>query len=263
MKKPDRNRQCSCGSGKKYKRCCGVVGSVPALGEGVWQRAIATRERAHKQLLELALQVYETDDLDCAWIAFGEPPTPFSHLDLFNPWVYFHHDYGDGSLARQLLSANRPADADVREYLAAGLATPLSLFEVVELVGGPRLRVRDMLRGGELVVFEDAETSAADAPDLLNRVLLARIVRLNGLHLFDGRAPYTLEPREVAEILAQLAASELLVSGRKVGQLGFDDLQLLELELLEAVFSRLRRTMEAAVAHYAQAFEFTAASGQN
>ena len=91
-----RNDLCHCGSGKKYKHCCMVTGTIGtnASADLVWRKLRGLLEGYGQRMLRFIDHAYGPSALDEAWeefvvghdIEFDEKsPT----LQLFMPW-FFH-----------------------------------------------------------------------------------------------------------------------------------------------------------------------------
>lgn len=95
-------------------------------------------------------------------------------------------------------------DRDDREYLEATRRGFTSIFEVVDVVRGERMRLRDLLGGDEIDVLERAGTM--NLPTRI--VVFARLVRYRGIWLMDGMMPHPVGPELrdaiVARVLARL-----------------------------------------------------------
>jgi len=91
MSKPKRNDPCPCGSGKKYKKCCGAS-NVVELSPVLYDREL---ENLHEMLLEFAFVNYEEDMKNI----YSEYPIPdiYFNEDLIDtymgglmPWIILH-----------------------------------------------------------------------------------------------------------------------------------------------------------------------------
>src|SRR5690625_3911975 len=91
LSKPKRNDPCPCGSGKKYKKCCGAS-NVVELSPALYDREL---ENLHEQLLEFAVVNYE-EDMNNIYSEYPIPDIYFNEdlIDTYMggllPWVILH-----------------------------------------------------------------------------------------------------------------------------------------------------------------------------
>jgi hypothetical protein len=171
-----RNAPCPCGSGKKYKRCCGKDAPSQWAGDSVWHRLRAAEGRLVPEILEWALTRYGSDILSVAWEHFvfgddeeeedGELPREHPEFGgLFVPWSLFTwtayagegwpEDWPRTPLGLAYLDARGDRlDALERRFLEAVCARPYSFHQVLSVEPGCSLRLRDLLTGEEWQVSE-------------------------------------------------------------------------------------------------------------
>jgi hypothetical protein len=74
MISPERNAPCPCGSGKKYKHCCG--GSTMRIPSEIYDRLRRLDGEASEYMMRLAKRMYGKEGLAAAWSDFhGSPST--------------------------------------------------------------------------------------------------------------------------------------------------------------------------------------------
>jgi hypothetical protein len=158
MAKIGRNEPCPCGSGKKYKRCCLTKG-FPALGFTPEDRQIALGmlesfvEKEVGQEDDAAYDLFydqwhlRLDELDPAWIELSEA--------VYDMWFFLDYRIsGDTLVVDLLLDRNPQLDSGVLQYLKLLRETALHLYEVVDLLPGESLTLRDVLSGAKVKVRE-------------------------------------------------------------------------------------------------------------
>ena len=87
-----RNEPCPCGSGKKYKRCCGAPKTDPLeLAAGAVR---AAQDSAETKVVRLLRHDFGDDAFDAAWDEFDLTegcldPERDDEVDLFIPWALY------------------------------------------------------------------------------------------------------------------------------------------------------------------------------
>ncbi len=198
MSKTGRNDPCSCGSGKKYKKCCLQNEHV------ITGREESIKKRLNKELIQLfeklATKDIVEDALDEFWGNF-EPSTHLSGEALkmseqnFIEWIV--HDWVDIDTGKLLIDlyieASRVLPLAERNVLDMMKSSVLSLFEVQEVFPDKGLLLKDLLLGGEHDVREKAATASLRKWD----IFAARIHEVDGQQIMSGAVyPYPLSMKE-------------------------------------------------------------------
>lgn len=208
-----RNDICDCGSGKKYKKCCGGVSAPVAEPDSNVSRANAVK-RADQTLDDHLLRFakkhggagwlaraiseylgYEDADADSDLIE-GE-------LQLVIPWVLYHYHsaVGDVPMAHQMREAQGARlSPELRQLLDAQLQAWLSVWEVLAVRPGVGMTLKDLLTGEQRFVYEVSGTKGLVARD----ALLARVVDCNGVSFMAGLYPRVLPPNEADLVVRDL-----------------------------------------------------------
>ncbi|WP_437692883.1 SEC-C metal-binding domain-containing protein [Sorangium sp. So ce176] len=169
MRKVGRNEPCPCGSGRKHKKCC--------LGNG----GGAPYTRADRQAaLQRVLLSAHPDDIDDARRRFLGKHAPLLDrwrddvvLEMaevaFQFWLIFDVDaFREGvTLAEEILQDHHDLGHGERRYLEMGRASSMRLYEVVHVVPGAGVTLRDVLHGGEVRVRERSASRALHTWDLV------------------------------------------------------------------------------------------------
>ncbi len=210
-----RNRPCPCGSGKKYKLCCGV--------EELRQRDSSARERLRAPRTERDLRAYlvrellgfardnlSEMELAGAWRQFLDPETDLDDVSAeagrdfadmvdmaFNEWLL--HDYVtlDGPTLIDLY-VDRHGDImpeRSRAHLERSARTVLSVYEVARVDPGRGLELNDLFRGGTHHVVERSASK--------RDVLIVRLIELDGQLALSG-AILPLPRQEVSDFLERV-----------------------------------------------------------
>jgi len=211
-----RNDPCFCGSGKKYKNCCLVAGSIAANAPAdlVWRKLRGALEGIGARMLRFIEQAYGPSALDEAWDEFVceydiefHPESPV--LQLFMPWFYHFWSpdvgtevrdealHGVAPTAAFLARHGAHLDPMLRRYLESCLLTPLSFFEVLKTVPGERLLLRDILTGAEHDVTERGASRSMQRGD----ILFGQLVCIDRLTMLEASSGFTISPREKAAIV--------------------------------------------------------------
>src|SRR6185503_10375678 len=106
MAKNRRNELCPCGSGKKYKRCCGERSSlIPAAPWGddlEWLKIRRTEGELVSEILEFAVKTYGRYLIDESFDAFylrGDVnPEDINFENFFVPWLVFNWVHEDAKI---------------------------------------------------------------------------------------------------------------------------------------------------------------------
>lgn len=197
-----RNDPCPCGSGKKYKHCCGKP-AVPAATaaeshEGAVERAVAWLAQHHRKAFAAALQnameeaVFENfDDQDEARDAMaGLDEALWQNLQInMVEWLLAEGDIlvkGETRRVAELLLGPRgPLLATgQRAWLEQLARRPLRLYDVTDVVPGVGVTVCDALDIDQppLVVDERAGSQSMHAGMQIG----ARVMEVGGRHQFSG-----------------------------------------------------------------------------
>jgi hypothetical protein len=237
-----RNEPCPCGSGKKYKRCCGAP-RVDALEmAAAWRAAQDAVEPKvlrfiDREFGDLALQRAVSD----FGLAHAGASADDAESQLFFPW--FLYDWRRDALApkqsdpvgdtippaRRYLAehGDRLADRE-RRFVDVTSLTPTSFHEVLGAEHGRSLRLRDVLLGTEVTAFERSGSGMLREGD----ITFARVVAFEDVALIVGCGELVLPPIEKGIIL-DLRAS-LRKSFRTVSP---DLLRRIEPQLRELYFT--------------------------
>ncbi len=194
-----RNEPCPCGSGKKYKRCCLRKDQEPRPSD----RATAIHGMDRKLTAQLVDLV--ADEFSPQWILDSEnrleAPSGIEGVDFlpwFSQWL-LHDDEVDGERVVDLFLTARGhgVTAREREWLQAQSRAWPDLWDVLEVRKDEGLRVRSLETGEERFVHERAATASLTD----RQVLLARLVDYDGLSVFAGIWPQTLDQRTARAVL--------------------------------------------------------------
>ncbi len=203
-----RNDPCPCGSGKKYKRCCGFRQEAVSLDAARFHRLDG---RLVDRLFEFAAAVVTAAGRKRSWSRFRVAPRfgvePDREAHFYRKWVLYdwRPEARDLRKSSRLRGGVPPARAflerhgdelppEERRILELQLAAPFSFYEVREVEPGRRLRLRDVLRddGTILEVEERAASRTLGGGD----VLFARLVPWGPRHVIAATGEIPIPPRE-------------------------------------------------------------------
>ena len=196
-----RNDPCPCGSGKKYKNCCGVAAK---------QNSPLQYERVRRydgESTEL-ITAYATERYGKEWVGDAYAEYTFSQSftsgisdadDLLERW--FVYDWCPDRiqpLAGKFLSESKKRlDADLARFIESTLQSPYSFYQILEVERGTGLTLRDILRKREIRVRERAASQTVEP----NHILYARVVEFGGLYFFMGTGSQPLTPPYLDSLL--------------------------------------------------------------
>lgn len=211
--KVGRNDPCPCGSGKKFKKCCGREGGVAEAeaddGAGAVRRSIDWLAVRHGEAMRDALHDMLTDGLD------EEDEDALADLEggvwqtiqanaleclLAEGWIWG----GDKDLrvsALLLGPSGPPLAAGQRRWIGQLATSPLRLYDITEVVPGVRMTLCDALDpdAAPVVVAEKSGSRAAR----VGMKLAARIVAVGDRHELSG-AVYPFSALYVPALVAEL-----------------------------------------------------------
>jgi SEC-C motif len=185
-KEPGRNAACPCGSGKKYKKCCGArVEPAAVAPETPAEVLLLFQRREHRltgEIIERArkshLKAIRRLDDEC-----GEDPFGFS-ATFTRALIAYDLALGRDGRAVELRLADPslpPQDRALCQLLASGWP---ALCEVLTTHGDSTATLRDLETGATFDCFEPAKDDPLEA----GRIVHARFFRLGErivLHAFD------------------------------------------------------------------------------
>jgi hypothetical protein len=221
-----RNDPCPCGSGKKYKHCCGqpaAPAAAPADSpEGAVALAMAWLAQHHRKGFATALQTVmddavleifddDEDEARAAVAGLDQALWQAIHINL-TEWLLAEGDMRvlgqQQSVADLLLGPRGPLlSGGQRAWLEQLARRPLRLYDVTEVVPGVGLTVCDALATDQppMVVDERTGSKALQAGMQIG----ARVMEVGERHQFSGAVyPFTTwGGREVQAELRALAAA--------------------------------------------------------
>ncbi len=160
MTRTSRNAPCPCGSGRKFKRCCGAAGAAQdprALPHTPRDRAAAL------EALEFFIaELWEEEAFDFFWGCYldreEELPEELREAsnEVLDVWFAFDYEVDEGGLVVDELLAQAPLERGQRSFLEAMRASSMRLYEVLETTAGTSIRLRDLVEGDEVTVTERA-----------------------------------------------------------------------------------------------------------
>jgi len=241
-----RNEPCPCGSGKKYKRCCGAPKSDPLeLAAG---RVRDAQGSAESKVARFVRDEFGADGFKAAWDEFDLTEGRLDRerddeVNLFFPWVFYDWEPWDqdrhdrrpsevrvtpaGMCAAGRGPALTPAESD---FLMAVVATPTSFHDVIATEPGRTTTLRDVFLDTEFTVFEKLGSTGIRPGD----ILYGRVVEFDGVALVVGAGQLIIPPRHKGVVLdAKLALK------RRPGKLTTEKL-CREEPLLRSVYLELR-----------------------
>jgi hypothetical protein len=195
-----RNDPCPCGSGKKYKVCCGKPAAPPPATshKGAVERALGWLVQHHRKAFAAALQeaiddaVFEAfDDEDEARAAMeGIDAELWEQIQLnLTEWLMAEGDIlvkGEHKRVSELLLGPRGPLLSVgqRAWLEQLATRPLRLYDVTEVVPGVGLTLCDALDAG-LPPCQVIERAGSESLRV-GMKLGARMMEVDGQHQLSG-----------------------------------------------------------------------------
>ena len=230
---PGRNEPCPCGSGRKYKHCCGAPEAAPSESpeDLQWRRLRRAIEPLPVELLRFTGEYFGPAGMAEAWDEFtGWEDVPFvahsPHIPVFMPW-FFHNwtpDLPDTEVrmeARAEVTAaqayvarkGRRLDPLARRYLEACAGALFSFYDVSACEPGRGFTLRDIFSAEECRITERSASRSVRTGD----VLFAKIARLEDLAVMEACSSVIIPPdrkwpilelrKHIREAEAQLPSS--------------------------------------------------------
>ncbi len=226
LPKVGRNDPCPCGSGKKFKKCCGKEANEPAAEEGKdggVGKAIAWLTSRHAKAVKTSIAAMLNDDLD------KEEQAKLQDLDEYD-WQSVQINamewlLAEGSIAVKgaqrnvadlLLGPGGPVfTPHQRSWLEQLRRQPLRLYDITEVLPGVGMRLCDALdtEAAPVMVYEKSGSEHAQIGDLIG----VRIMEVDGHHEISGAA-YPFSRLMNASLLAELhaAVEDAAVQGERL-----------------------------------------------
>ena len=206
MPRPGRNQSCPCGSGRKYKQCCGGAQTRPVAYTSEDRESALAKLTALLNSVELDAE-HDAADEDW-WGDLGGPPDDLDPAldpmieDAYEGWFAFDRSLADGRRpAEQLLAEDPSITRGERAWLEAGLASSMELYEVVGVVPGASLTLRHALSRLQVQVAERTGSRTLRKWD----VLAARVFQAGPNRAEFDRGLYALPRHDLSRISDQLA----------------------------------------------------------
>jgi SEC-C motif len=208
---PGRNDACPCGSGRKYKKCCGnpmkLAAARPALAPS--EIIAGKRDLLHAAILRFANRRGGPEWMQHAMDTYVDEwydELPRDEIQTMLPWALFHwpEEVSGLSMAEMLRESDtRRLDPDLLTLLNAEIAAHYSIWEVTETTPGVGIQMKDRLTGVERFV---SDTKASCDVRVLESVL-GRIVDYDGVFTFSGMFPVTLPPFPAEAVVSEMKRS--------------------------------------------------------
>jgi hypothetical protein len=215
--KTGRNESCPCGSGKKYKVCCGAAPESEAPQILAWRRLSGVARNYAPKLLSFIEESHGPGAILEAWEEFtlwsDEPFDPQSpHVTLFYPWLF--HAWrpltGETEVEARCLHSIPPSQAYLiarakstdpllYRYLSACLDSPFGFFEVVSVDPGRGMQMREILTETPCSVLEHSASKSLQPGD----TVYGMVVECDGVVMLEASAPFAIPVRLKPRILEE------------------------------------------------------------
>lgn len=247
MSPPKRNAPCSCGSGKKYKYCCGrATITTPAA---TYDRLRRLDGEASNQILLRAKRLFGEEGLASAMAAFrpgrekelneNDPDFEFFFRWFQYDWVPEHGEQPPEALLRE---RDERIDPDVFRLIDKTLDAPYSFLQVTDRRPGEMFFARDIFRDREFQIIERTASKTIEP----GSIIYARVVEMDGTCFMMGNGPQVI-PAEFMADLVDLREQLLEEQGSASPAMTDDvlstyeeDMRLTYFDLIEAATRRLQ-----------------------
>jgi len=205
---PGRNDPCHCGSGKKYKKC--------HLGR---DQEEAGPDRFHAMDHDLLSEMsrFGAKQFGTKWVPQDlRAVAPGDALHLVLQWAAYELPVEGRTLIDRFVERYELGPQE-RDWLAAQRRAWLSIWEVVSVVAGKEITMRDLLTGQTRTVLERQASLTLVARD----AVLGRVVDHQGLSLLCGMYARSLPPFDAALVVRDVRGK----LRKKTGDLPVDRLR--------------------------------------
>ena len=207
MMHPGRNDPCSCGSGQKYKKCCGLKHSAVSSSSDILIDEIrrSARKLDERMLRWSRLRLGEkwlTDAFD-AYTSESRPDLFEAEEQFAMPWAMFHwqNPHEKASLAQIFLASERDqVPGDLLLLLEAHLNAWLGVWEVTRVEKGRGFEAVDQLTNQKRFIHEKKGTEKLKPRDSI----LGWVVDCKDLSIIGGMHPLALGPRDIDPIVREI-----------------------------------------------------------
>lgn len=242
MRTPPRNGACHCGSGRKYKRCCGAAAGIRAARDPRAARAdaiAAVRDDLHATIMVFARSIggdnWLRASLD-AYLSDFDEELYEDEVQLALPWALFH--YPDRSTGRSMAEHLRDTPAQrlrpaARALLQDEIAACFSFWRITGLDTGVGFTAVDLFRTTEQFIVDPPRAEYLRVGD----TILARVVVHDDIATISGMHAEPL-PADVADELTAAMRQSFRTRVRPVAPAKLRDpkRQLDMLDLWRSVF---------------------------
>jgi hypothetical protein len=210
-----RNDPCPCGSGKKFKKCCGKEANEPAAAEGKDDgvgKALLWLTSRHAKAVKTSIANMLNQDLNKAEQAklqeLDEDDWQGVQINAME-WLLAEGSIAvkgaQRNVAELLLGPGGPSFAPgQRSWIEQLRRQPLRLYDITEVLPGAGMRLCDALdtEAAPVMVYEKSGSAHARVGNLIG----VRIMEVDGHHEMSGAA-YPFSRLMNASLLAQLHAA--------------------------------------------------------
>jgi hypothetical protein len=204
-----RNESCPCGSGKKYKVCCGAAPDTESPQSLAWRRLSRALQDHAPKLLRFIEESHGRGAIPEAWEEFtlwsGEPFDPASpQMALFYPWLF--HAWKplttETTVAARclhlippsqayLIARGKGMDPYLYRYLSACLDSPFGFFEIISVNPGHGTEMREIFTETTYTVLERSASGSLRTGD----ILYGMVVECDGIVMLEANAPLVIPLR--------------------------------------------------------------------
>jgi len=210
--KVERNGPCSCGSGKKYKKCC-LLTEQPEGSEFLRKRLGEIQAGLIDKICCHVSKLYGPEAIDEAFEEFhlwehedGFDPDS-NELPIFVPFFYYQwfpdpkftkcEDAPQMPPAQSLAETDKKLSNDQKKYLIECCKTGFSFFEVLKVEKGKSLKLKDILTE---VVHDVLEKSASENVRI-GDLIFGKVIHIENIGILEACAPIIIPPQAKIEVL--------------------------------------------------------------
>jgi hypothetical protein len=215
--KVGRNESCPCGSGKKYKVCCGAAPETESPQILAWRRLSRAIQDHVPKLLSFIAESHGPGAIAEAWEEFTlwndvpfDPESP--QVTLFYPWLF--HVWRPDPIETEvearclhsipptqayLIARGKGLDQLMYRYLSACLDSPFGFFEIISSDPGHGMQMREILTETTYEVLERSASGSFTPGD----IVYGMVVECDGVSMLEASAPVALPIRLKTVIVDQ------------------------------------------------------------
>jgi hypothetical protein len=243
MSTPERNAPCPCGSGKKYKQCCGRADRVTP--DVAYIRVRRMEGEASEAIQRIADRTYGKEGMLAALAEFNPEATEVfdeddPELKFFFWWYQYNWlpEAGEPPAEIFLKTNDSRIDPDILRLVETTIDSPYSFLQVTRVRSGEGFDAHDIMRGHDFAIVDRSASQTLEP----GNILYGKVVQWKGLSVMMGSGSRII-PAAFMPSLVDLRTELLSLEPSSDETLTDENLLDLEDDLREAYFDIVDNVM--------------------